>query len=330
MRRIFFFLIVVLLHACCFAQKQTYDVLSYNLPKGWQQNEVTGSKQLTFTDKKTGEYAIALLVKSAASDGPAADNFINYWNRLVKGSVKVFGEPAMSGKGADNGWEILSGFGRYADGADTGTVTLLSASGGGRATAVVLMTNTNKYQAALEELINSFELSNVAKTSSSTFPFTGLWADYAVERNAYQQYTTGYLRKEYQFNPDGTYTFRKKNFMTNSNEIYFVSETGTYSVSGNRLTITPGQGKTEFWEKAKSLKNDEWGIFSRSEKHKLETVTYTFELLEDPNYGNSIILKPGKATVRDGGQFNAADDPYKFHYTQRKLGSLIDNPPGKK
>ncbi|MGN6421221.1 MAG: hypothetical protein ACTHMC_27145 [Pseudobacter sp.] len=147
-------------------------------------------------------------------------------------------------------------------------------------------------------------------------------------QSAYQQYTTGYLRKEYSFKTDGTYTFRKKNFLSNSIEIYFVYETGTYTVNGNQLTITPQKGSTGFWNKPKSLKNNEWGGFVKPENHKLEKVTYTFDLTEDPNYSNSIVLKPGKATVRDGGQFNATDDPYKFHYSFRKQDSLIDNPPG--
>ncbi|MBS1655197.1 MAG: hypothetical protein JSU05_10150, partial [Bacteroidetes bacterium] len=41
-------------------------------------------------------------------------------------------------------------------------------------------------------------------------------------------------------------------------------------------------------------------------------------------------LKPSKPTQRDGGQFNAASDPYEFHYRFRSLESLIDNPPGVK
>jgi len=316
-----------------FSQKQTYDVLTYNQPRGWQQKEAEGYRQLTITDKKTGAYATALLMKSVASDASANDNFNSYWNSIVKATVALSGEPVMQETVNDNGWQIVSGHASYTDAADAGTTTLLAASGGGKTTAVILMTNTSKYQPDLLAFIGSLELSKATKqapTNKNTSTITGLWADYSVEKNAYQQYTTGYLRKEYSFNKDGTYTFRKKNFLSGSTQIYFVSETGTYSVSGNQLTITPKQGKTQFWNKAKSLKNNEWGSFAKSENHKLEKVTYTFEIIIDPNYGNSLSLKPGKATVRDGGQFNAPSDPYKFNYAFRTAASLIDNPPGGK
>lgn len=339
MKQIISFTIILLVCFTSFAQKQTYDVLTYSLPKDWQQKDVVGARQLMIAENTTGEYAIALLVQSTASGESARDNFSSDWNRLVRAAVTVSGEPAMQAPVKDNGWEILSGNAAYTDDTVTGTATLLSATGGGRSTAVVLMTNTSKYQQELTALIRSLVLSkatgnatNNANTSATNTgnnnAFTGLWIDYTIEKNAYQQYTTGYLRKEYQFNPDGTYTFRKKNFLSKSKEIYFVYETGTYAVNGSQLTITPKKGSTGFWNKPKSLKNNEWGGFVRSENHKLEKVIYTIELIEDPNYSNSIILKPGKATVRDGGQFNAPDDPYKFNYSFRKLESLIDNPPG--
>jgi len=316
-----------------FAQKQTYDVLTFTFPKGWQQKDAEGGRQLTITDAKTGGYATVLLIKSTVSNASPNDNFNSYWNNIVKATVAVSGEPAMQDAVTSNGWEIVSGHASYTEEANTGTATLLAASGGGQTTAVILMTNTGKYQPDLLAFIGSLELSKVTKqtpANKNTASITGLWADYTVERNAYQQYTTGYLRKEYAFKKDGTYTFRKKNFLSNSTQIYFVSESGTYSVSGNQLTIIPKQGKTQFWNKPKSLKNNEWGSFAKSEHHKLEKVTYTFEIIIDPNYGNSPSLKPGKATVRDGGQFNAPSDPYKFNYAFRESASLIDNPPGGK
>ncbi|QEC42123.1 hypothetical protein [Pseudobacter ginsenosidimutans] len=342
MKQFFSFSIILLACITSFAQRQTYDVLTYDLPKGWQQKEVNGGKQLMVADKSTGGYAIALLIKSTATRGPVNDNFGYYWNKMVKATVNVSGEPTMQDTVNDNGWEIVSGNADYTDGANAGNATLLSASGGGQTTAVVLMTNTNKFQKDLVALIHSLSLSKAGKNetgntnggtantanNNSVAALTGLWVDYGLEKNAWQQYTAGYLRKEYSFNADGTYSFRKKNFLTSATEIYFVYETGTYAVIGNQLIITPKKGRTEFWSKPKSLKNNEWGSFKRSENHKLEKVIYDFEILEDPNYSNSILLRPGKATVRDGGQFNASDDPYNFHYSFRKLESLIDNPPG--
>ena len=37
-----------------FAQKQSFDVVSYSTPKGWQQQQNEGGVQLSVADKKTG------------------------------------------------------------------------------------------------------------------------------------------------------------------------------------------------------------------------------------------------------------------------------------
>ena len=159
----------------------------------------------------------------------------------------------------------------------------------------------------------------------------GLWTNYILETTGYNvggmpQYTAGYLRKEYQFNVNGTYTFRNKQWLTKAADITFLYETGTYTVSGNQLTIIPANGKGGFWAKTKSTK--EWGKLKKYTDYKLEKTTYTFEIINDPTYGNGIILKPGKPTNRDGGKFNAPNDPYEFRYSFRNKESLIDNPPG--
>ncbi|MGJ7029590.1 hypothetical protein [Niabella hirudinis] len=339
MRKIISFLLVTLSCGAVYAQKQTFDVISYTLPKGWQQKEVNGGRQLAITDGKTGEYAMALLIKSIASNALANDNFTNYWNTMVRAAVTISEEPAMQAPVNENGWDIVSGSAGYTDGSNKGVATLLSATGGGQTAALVAMTNTNKYQPDLLKLINSLELSKAAQTETgnsgsattntvNNTSISGLWTSYVIEKNAYQQVTAGYLRKEYLFKTDGTYIFRLKNWLVLNKDIIFIYETGTYSVNGHQLTIIPNKGRGEFWSKAKSGKTDEWGGLVKSTDYKPEKVTYTIELIEDPTYGNSLVLKPGRPTERDGGKFNAPGDPYEFHYSFRKPESLIDNPPG--
>ncbi|MBS1758535.1 MAG: lipocalin family protein [Bacteroidetes bacterium] len=316
------------------AQKQTFNVVSYTQPAGWQKTENEGGVQLSVTDKKTNGYAIAIITKATVSNAPANENFNNDWKRLVKGSVKVNNEPTMTEPANENGWNVLSGSANYTDGAVKGVATLLNATGNGQAVSVLLMTNTQKYQNELLNFINSLELSeapeqqnNMAVNSGSTnSAIIGLWTSYILETNGYQQYTAGYLRKEYLFKNDGTYIFRNKQWLTKAKDILFIYESGTYTVNGNQLTITPKQGKGQFWSKTNSSK--EWGKLVKSSDYKPETVTYTFQIIDDATYGNGIVLKPGKPTERDGGKFNAADDPFEFRYSFRKLESAIDNPPG--
>ncbi|MBL0255198.1 MAG: hypothetical protein IPQ27_09615 [Chitinophagaceae bacterium] len=54
----------VILSTSAFSQKQSFDVVSYSTPKGWQQQQNEGGLQLSITDKKTGGYALAVITKA--------------------------------------------------------------------------------------------------------------------------------------------------------------------------------------------------------------------------------------------------------------------------
>ncbi len=336
---IFLVSIFAILHFTVSAQKQTFDVLSYSIPAKWQKMQNEGGVQLSVSDKKTGVYAIAIITKATVSDAAANENFNTDWSRLVKAAVQVDDNPTMLAPTTENGWDIVSGSANYTDGGKKGKATLLTATGGGKMVSVVLMTNTQNYQDELLAFLNSLELTKIEQHEKvntgqpDKSSVVGLWCDYVLETTGYsingmQQYTAGYLRKEYTFYPDGTYLFRNKQWLTKAPDITFIYETGTYSVQHNQIILTPKNGKAGFWGKTASSK--EWGPPKKSSDYKLEKTTYTFEIIIDPTYGNSIVLKSSKATQRDGGQFNAANDPYEFHYRFRSLESLIDNPPGLK
>jgi hypothetical protein len=336
--------LIIMVFACTtlksFAQKQTFDVISYTIPVKWQKTQNEAGVQLTITDKKSGSYAIAVITKATASDATANENFTTDWTRLIKSTVQVNAAPTMQDPSAKNGWNIVSGNADYTDGAKKGVATLLTATGDGKMVSVVLMTNTEQYQADLLAFLNSLELVQVTANSgdnkntvnnADATSVVGLWTDYILETTGYSingmpQYTAGYLRKEYTFYPDGTYLFRNKQWLTKTANIVFIYETGTYSVNGNQLSITPKNGKSGFWGKKSSTK--EWGKFIKYSDYALEKTNYTFEVTHDPTYGDKIILKPGKPTIRDGGKFNAPGDPYEFYYSKRELESSIDNPPG--
>lgn len=323
-----------------FAQKQDFDVVSFTIPKGWDKMVTENGVQLSTKDDGKGSYAVAVIIRSVASTASPDENFNSSWEKLVKGTVKVSEMPDTSDMDIEKGWTCIVGQANYTDGSTKGVVTLVTATGNGKMVNIVLMTNTSQYHTELLSFINSVELAPVPVNSASNTPaannaksssVVGLWTDYILETTGYQingmpQYTAGYLRKEYNFYPDGTYLFRNKQWLTKTANILFIYETGTYAVNGNQLTITPKSGKAGFWGKTSSSK--EWGKFIKSSNYSLEKTSYTFEITHDPNYGDKIILKPGKPTARDGGKFNAPGDPYEFHYSKRDLESLIDNPPG--
>lgn len=335
----------LLTNILAFAQQETYDVVTYTIPKGWQKQQVNGGVQLFVTDTKTGGYAIAIITQSMASTGSADGDFKSQWKTLLVNTVNSITEPAMETPVQDNGWEILSGQGNYVDRNIKGLASLLTATGNNQTAAVVLMTNTQQYQNDLLAFMNSLSLQKleqepapVINPQPSSAPgknsIVGLWHSYLNETSGYlnnwPQYTAGYFRKEYTFNANGTYEYRLKNWSVYMKDIQFAYESGTWVVNGSKLTLTPSAGRSEWWSKAPSNRTTEWGKLVKPGEYKLEKQEYLFNIeYFSGSQDYTIVLKTTKPTQRDGGNFNASGEPYEFRYTFRKeLGSLIDNPPG--
>lgn len=326
------------------AQKQTFGIVSFSAPKGWQQKQSEGGLQLSVTDNKTGGYALALITVATTSNVDANSNFKSEWERLIKGNVQVDGDIVMSEPTKENGWDIVSGGANYTDKGNKGMATLLTATGAGQMASVILMTNAKQYQDDLLAFLNSLEMQKAApNTTSGVKPSTintannstlnGMWVFYNTESsgmyNGFPQLTGGYMRREYVFKSDGTYIFRAKDWMLYVKDILFVYETGTYTVNGNQITITPQKGKGEWWSKV-SNNTSAWGKLVRaSTEYKLEKTAYTFEYFNATgNNEKVLILKSAKPTAREGkdGDNKAVQE---FRYTSRASNkSLIDNPPG--
>jgi len=321
------------------AQQETYDLVTYTMPRGWQKQQAEGGVQLFVTDAKTGGYAIAIVTKAMASTGSPQGDFDSQWKSLLVNTVTSITRPVMTAPVHDNGWEIRSGNGNYVDGQVKGLATLLTATGNSQTTAVVLMTNTQQYQNDLLAFINSLELKNFQQQNKSNSNSTtvktndanptslvGLWVYYRSETSGFMNgmpmYSGGYFRNEYAFSADGTYVYRSKNWSTTIKDILFVYETGTWKVNGNFVTITPSKGKGEWWSKAPSGRTSEWGKLVKSSTWKLEPVTYTFEV---KNFSEiTLLLRSPNETQREGSQENNTAS-----YNAKAMDkSLIDNPPG--
>lgn len=349
MKNIFLLSQLLVLSCTSFAQKQTFDVVSFAIPKGWQQQQGEAGIQLSTTDKKTGAYAIVVITKSMPSSATANENFNNDWLKLVKGSVQINSEATMQKPTKENGWDVISGNANYIDGANTGLATLLTATGDNKAVSVVLMTNTKQYQNELSAFITSLELSkalqnngNDSSAPASTgetgkSPVVGLWKDNLLETSGYvngiAQYTAGYFRKEYTFNSNGTYTFMHKTWSVYQKSIYFAYETGIYNVNGNKLIITPRTGKNEEWSKGADGGTGSWGKLIKSDNRKLPKTTYTFGIkYYSGSQTTALELYHDKPTEREIQQKgNETDGGRKSSYSlDPRFTPLITPPPGLK
>ncbi len=167
MKKIIPFAISIVLVASALAQKQVFDVLNYTIPKGWDKTEMPQGIQLSARKDGKGNYATAIILGSAATTAAANENFNNSWEKLVKSTVPVSGEPTMQEPAVEKGWNIVSGQAIYNDGSNKGWVTLITATGKGKMANVVIMTNTDKYQNQILDLIKSLDLNETATAQNN-------------------------------------------------------------------------------------------------------------------------------------------------------------------
>ncbi|MFT3827424.1 MAG: hypothetical protein QM731_26110 [Chitinophagaceae bacterium] len=314
--RLIMVFVITLQSIFSFAQKQTYDLVSYTPPAGWNKEMQQNGLQLYVRDAGTGAYAIAIILKAMPSTAPVGENFNNNWEKLIKGSVNVAGVPAMEQPSKDKGWDIVSGSAGYTDGADKGLVTLISATGDGQTVSVILMTNTQQYQNDLLTFVRSLKLSAVTKNVTNRTPpqkaenptagntgISGAWSQSSSGSSYGQSLSNGYTTMQYTFNSNGTYQYVAKTFSQNVSYLILSKENGKYTIAGNKLTIIPVDGITQSWTKKAGTTGtgDDWGKLQRSEKRSLEKSVYTFTLyyfegIKETN----LVLQTDKETLRDG------------------------------
>ena len=117
----------------------------------------------------------------------------------------------------------------------------------------------------------------------------------------------GVMRLRYIFNADGTYTFKSERSPT-SQRWWTTEESGTFSVNGDSLTITPKVSKA-------TLRNLN-GVVQETKANPLEKVTYKwtthfFEGIGETN----LVLEPPQATSRDGVLGSNSRFPTAYLYT---------------
>lgn len=165
---IFIFNLFLTVSCTSVAQKQTFDVVTYTMPKGWNKTVSENGIQLSTKDDGKGNYAAAVIVRSTASEASPTENFTSSWQALVKGTVTVSEEPAMQAAEKEKDWDIISGQANYTDGTNKGLVTLITATGNGKMANVVIMTNTSKYQKEILAFVNSLGLTEKVTAQSNT------------------------------------------------------------------------------------------------------------------------------------------------------------------
>lgn len=340
MKKIILAILTMLTVVCVFAQKQTFDIITYTPPKGWTEKQ--DGNYMSYSKIDGGSWAQMVIYKQTISQGNMQVDFDKEWTDIVTPG-KTISSPEKTEPKTEDGWTVMSGSGTWGYNGAT-VATLLTVYSNNKVVVSVLCNATARpYFKDYQTLISSLNIDAPSVTENSgtentaeapgannTNSIVGAWINNISEDrgfiNGYRMYTGGYMKKEYVFKEDGSYIFRQKDWLASRDDIYFVYETGKWVVNGNQLTITPEKGKAGWWNKDKiGNRTDKWGAYQKAAKYNLEKTTYTFEF-QISDYGRFLLLNYSMATERDGDHPADNGQHTSYHFDTGK--SIIDNPPG--
>lgn len=150
-----------------------------------------------------------------------------------------------------------------------------------------------------------------AQAASAENKLVGTWS-LSASNNAGSNMVTnaGYYKGQYRFAADGTYSFKSEKWFGYSGARVFhtTEESGTYTVSGDSLTVSPGASRT--------ISRNPEGAVQKTQNNQLEKVTYSWQLHYFEGLKETqLVLRPPRETTRDGGFSSNSLFPNSYLYS---------------
>ena len=102
------FLFLIALGA--FAQKETYEFVTYNAPTGWKKEVKPNTyTSYTTTNSQNNSYCQIFIMLSTNSKGGIDQDFESEWQSLIVKNYGVTDAPNMTEPTSDNGWTAKGG-----------------------------------------------------------------------------------------------------------------------------------------------------------------------------------------------------------------------------
>lgn len=289
---------------------ETFDIATFQPPKGWGRKAGPDGVQFSTENKSSGAFCLITLFKSVPSLGNSKENFDAAWQTIVKEAVTVSAPPQMFPSNNPEDWALEGGFAPFEKGGEKGAALLYTISGYGKMINVLVLTNTQTYEASItafmESIIPKKPEAGKQVNADTEKPHQQNGSQPALTQNFWKQTQNrkdvggyaGYSSNTYQFNANGTYVFSRVDFQNYSPKYYLENEDGTYKINGYTITITPKKARFS------SHKINKEDAPVRSGNLGLTAMQYSFELIDLHNNGRlSLLLSPidGNETKRDGG-----------------------------
>lgn len=296
---------ISLLAVAAAGQRGTYDITGYTAPKGWTKTQLAHAVQFMAEDASQNAACVIMLFKSMPGTGDAAKDFNSSWDSIVRETLSIKASPKVSQTAAENGWTGNVGVAQYDNNGSKALAMLFVLSSGNRMIPIAVLTNTDIYGDAVSEFVGSLKLPHA--TASRTPPTTATPSSANNPLLMYKGWKQSQYRSDgmggsagrafnvYEFRADGTYTFYAERFQYYTPKYYLENESGTYRVSGDRLTLSP---KRSVFSQHRTTKEEQP---IKSGNLGLESVEYTFQIIDEN--GKALLLSPvsGQPTRRDGG-----------------------------
>jgi hypothetical protein len=162
------FLVVLLSSTGLLAQKaETFDIITYKTPKGWQNEKSEDSVQLGIEDT-SGNICLITMFKPVPAVTDSKENFELAWETLVKELITVSSAPQMQPPYNENGWTAESGLAPYESDGKKGLVLLVTISGGGKMINILALMNTDAYQQDFTNFLESIVLPKAEPVKTQT------------------------------------------------------------------------------------------------------------------------------------------------------------------
>lgn len=167
MKRVLFVcLCLCLFSICSLAQTpETFDIATFQPPKGWSKKASENAIQFSIEGKDS--FALITLYKSVPSIGNPKANFDAAWSGIVKEAVPVTAAPQMVPAETKDGWSITAGLAPFEKDGAKGVALLITASGYGKMVNVVILTNSDAYEAATDAFMQSISFKKPLATNES-------------------------------------------------------------------------------------------------------------------------------------------------------------------
>jgi hypothetical protein len=168
MKKISSFLVVFFITVVVSAQKETFDLATYTVPKAWKKQPAGTAIQFTKHDEAKGIYCVISLFKGVEATADSKENFDMAWTSMVKEMVTITTAPIMEASEMNNGWEVLSGYAPFEKDGNKGVVILVNSSGFGRMVNLIILTNTDVYEKDMTAFITSMSLKKPTSTLATS------------------------------------------------------------------------------------------------------------------------------------------------------------------